>query len=72
MDERILEGLNERQKKAVDYLKKNKEITNKMYQEVCSTTKPTATRDLQELMKMKLISKTGKRGRGTLYRLSQL
>lgn len=71
-EEKILEGLNKRQKKAIEYLKKNMEITNKRYQEICDTTKPTATRDLQELLKKRLIIKTGKKGRGVVYRLSQL
>ncbi len=72
IDEKAIEGLNERQRKAIEYLKTNREITNKIYQQICNTTKPTATRDLQELIKKKLISKIGKRGRGVAYKLSQL
>lgn len=72
IDETVMSQLNERQKKAINYLKENKEITNKIYQRICATTKPTATRDLQELIKKKLILKIGKKGRGTAYQLSQL
>lgn len=67
-----LEGLNERQKKSLAYLKENMQITNKIYQQICNSSKPTTTRDLQNLIKKKLIVRIGKRGRGVIYRLSQL
>lgn len=59
--------LNERQIKAVEYLKENGKITNKEYQKINDISKPTATRDLSELVKLKIINKIGKRGEGTYY-----
>ncbi len=41
-------GLNERQIKAVMYVKERGRITNREYQEVCRISKATATRDLSE------------------------
>jgi ATP-dependent DNA helicase RecG len=62
--------LNERQLKAVMYVKGNGEITNKIYQELCDTSKATATRDLTELIeKYKLLKRTGEVGAGTVYKL---
>jgi ATP-dependent DNA helicase RecG len=62
--------LNERQLKAVMYVKGNGEITNKIYQELCKTSKATATRDLTELIgKHKLLERTGEVGAGTVYKL---
>ena len=43
-------GLNERQIKAVMYVKEKGRITNREYQEVCGVSKATATRDLSELV----------------------
>src|SRR5690606_1393536 len=43
-------GLNNRQLKAVEYVKEKGKITNKEYQEINSVAKPTATRDLAELV----------------------
>lgn len=39
-------GLNERQIKAVMYVKEKGEITNKEYQGICNISKATARRDL--------------------------
>jgi ATP-dependent DNA helicase RecG len=62
--------LNERQLKAVMYVKGNGEITNKIYQGLCNTSKATATRDLTELIdKHKLLERTGEVGAGTTYKL---
>ena len=43
-------GLNERQIKAVMYVKEKGKITNKKYQEEFAVSKATATRDLTELV----------------------
>ena len=64
--------LNERQKKAIEYIKQYGKIDNKEYQTFCRTTKPTATRDLQELIEKNILTKIGKKGRGTYYMMSQL
>jgi len=42
-------GLNDRQIKAIEYLKENIKITNSEYQKLNSVSKATATRDLMEL-----------------------
>jgi ATP-dependent DNA helicase RecG len=63
-------GLSARQIKAVEYLKENKSITNKIYQELCEVSKATATRDLTELIeKFKLLERSGEVGAGTSYKL---
>ncbi len=62
--------LNERQLKAVMYVKEKGEITNKIYQELCNVSKATATRDLTELIdKFKLLERKGEVGAGTVYKL---
>lgn len=62
--------LSTRQIKAVEFLKENKQITNKIYQELCDVSKATATRDLTELIeKFKLLERTGDVGAGTTYKL---
>lgn len=62
-------GLNERQLKAVEYVKEKGKITNKEYQELNSVAKPTATRDLAELVeKFSIFKNTGK-GAGSYYEI---
>jgi len=60
-------GLNERQIKAVMYVKENGKITNKEYQEVCSTSERTATRDLSKLVSVEVFEQIGITGKGTEY-----
>jgi ATP-dependent DNA helicase RecG len=62
-------GLNERQIKAVIYIKGKGAITNKEYQEIAGVSKPTATRELAALVDMGLLEQRGITGRGTLYEL---
>ncbi len=63
-------GLSARQIKAVEYLKENQIITNKIYQEICEVSKATATRDLTELIeKFRLLERSGDVGAGTSYKL---
>ena len=47
--------INERQQKAVDYIRLHGNISNKMYQEINDVSKPTATRDLQKLVSLGVI-----------------
>ena len=62
-------GLNERQLKAVEYVKENGRITNKDYQKLNLISKPTATRDLSQLVEdYKLFRNKGK-GAGSFYEL---
>ena len=60
-------GLNERQIKAVMYVKKKGEITNQEYQVICETSNRTATRDLTELVSLKIFQQIGTTGKGTKY-----
>ena len=63
-------GLNDRQIKAVLYVKTNKKISNKEYQKLFKVSKATATRDLKELTEIfKLFNRTGHVGAGTIYKL---
>ena len=63
-------GLNERQIKAVLYVKGNGKITNTEYQEISNTIKRTASRDLAELVSLKIFEQIGTTGKGTEYFLS--
>jgi ATP-dependent DNA helicase RecG len=63
-------GLNERQIKAVLYVKEKGKITNKEYQEISNTIKRTASRDLAELVSLKILEQIGTTGKGTEYVLS--
>ena len=59
--------LNDRQIKAVLYVKERGKITNKEYQEINSVAKPTATRDLSELTDTYKILKNSGVGAGSVY-----
>ncbi|MDD3641681.1 MAG: ATP-binding protein, partial [Atribacterota bacterium] len=62
-------GLNERQIKAVLYVKGKGKITNKEYQQICSVKKRQTTDDLKELENMKIFERIGTTGKGTYYKL---
>jgi ATP-dependent DNA helicase RecG len=64
-------GLNERQIKAVMYVKENGKITNKRYTELSRTSRQTATRDLTELVEKKIFILSGKGKRDLYYGLSE-
>ncbi|MBC8385925.1 MAG: putative DNA binding domain-containing protein [Candidatus Cloacimonetes bacterium] len=59
-------GLNERQKKAVYYLRKNGRISNKIYQEINKTTRETAKRDLAGMVEKGFLLRIGD-GRSISY-----
>jgi predicted HTH transcriptional regulator len=61
--------LNERQKKAIKYLSKRRNMSNAIYQKLTVVSKPTATRDLQTLVKLKIFSPPATKGAGALYTL---
>ena len=65
-------NLNERQIKAVMYVKEKGQITNKEYQEVCATSNRTASRDLVHLVSAGLLEQIGITGKGTVYILTHL
>ena len=60
-------GLNERQIKAVFYVKEKGRITNREYQEITGVKKRQASIDLAELEKESIIKKIGSTGKGTFY-----
>ena len=63
-------GLNERQRKAVDFIKVSKKITNKDLRQLTDAIYRTASRDLDDLVKKGLFRKVGKTGRGAYYVLA--
>jgi ATP-dependent DNA helicase RecG len=63
-------GLNERQIKAIEFLKENSKITNREYQALNDVSKKTATRDLKELTDIGLIKGSGIAGAGAHYFLN--
>ena len=69
-EERLVKlGLNPRQIKAVLYVKEQGKISNKEYIEINSVARPTATRDLTELVeKYRIFANTGK-GAGSYYEI---
>jgi len=64
-------GLNDRQIKAVRYVKEKGKITNKEYQRVCNISERTATRDLSNLVSLGLFMQVGVTGKGTEYILTR-
>lgn len=62
-------GLNERQIKAVLFVKQNGKITNKEYQELNDTTDRTALRDLERLLELDIFKKIGEK-KGTYYEIN--
>lgn len=61
-------GLNERQIKAVLFVKENGKINNSDYQTLNDVSKATATRDFTELVeKFKVFDRSGEVGAGTTY-----
>ncbi len=65
-------GLNERQIKAVMYVKEKGRITNKEYQELNKISRQMATIDLKELVDAGLLKQVGKAGRGIAYELPKM
>ena len=59
-------GISERQKQAVDYVKKNMRITNLEYQQLTDVARKTATRDLEDLVEKSILDLRGKK-RGSHY-----
>ncbi|MDR3712357.1 MAG: ATP-binding protein [Puia sp.] len=64
-------GLEDRNVKALLYMKQSGSITNNKYQELFGVSKRTATNDLQLLVEKDLITKIGTTGKGTSYTLRQ-
>ena len=64
-------GLNDRQIKAVTYIKENEKITNKEYQGINDCSRNTATNDLRDLIKKHVLKESGKKGAGSYYVIAQ-
>jgi len=64
--EKALEGLNERQRKAVEYLKQNGSITKGKYMEITQISHKTAYEELKDMVDKNIILRQGK-GRATIY-----
>jgi hypothetical protein len=58
-----------RQRKAIAYARKNGIINNAEYQRVAKVSKPTATRDLADLVKRKILKRSGTHGAGAFYKI---
>jgi len=52
-------GLNERQKKAINYIKNKGKITSREYCELFNIVKDTANRDINDLLNKNLIERRG-------------
>lgn len=61
-------NLNERQQKAIDYVKENGSISNHQYQTLNNISDRTSLRDLEKLTQLEIFIKEGK-NKNTLYRL---
>ena len=59
--------ISERQQKAIEYIQQHGSISNKVYQDINHVSKPTATRDLQKLVSLQVIKKTGTSGESIKY-----
>ncbi|MGC8734736.1 MAG: ATP-binding protein [bacterium] len=64
-------GLNERQIKAVMYVKQRGKITNKEYQKINNCHRNTANRDLSELVLKGVLKESGKKGAGAFYKIAR-
>lgn len=60
-------GLNERQIKAVLFVKDNEKISNSVYRVINGIKKSVAAKELQELSDKGILLKVGSTGRGTKY-----
>jgi ATP-dependent DNA helicase RecG len=65
-------GLNERQIKAVMYVKVKGRITNKEYQKLTGISRQMATIDLNELVAKNILERIGKVGKGVAYQMTKL
>ena len=63
--------LNERQLRAIAYLKTHRVITNSIYQLEFEASKRTASRDLEDMITKKILDKVGTTGKGVHYSLTK-
>jgi ATP-dependent DNA helicase RecG len=62
--------LSDRQIKAILYTKEYKKISNKVYQQLFDVSRNTASNDLQQLVKAKLLISNEQKGAGSFYTIS--
>ena len=62
-------GLNDRQIKAVLYMKEKGKITNAEYQQINSISERTASREISELVKADILEQAGTFGAGSFYKI---
>ncbi|MBI5416467.1 DUF4062 domain-containing protein [Candidatus Poribacteria bacterium] len=62
-------GLNEKQLKAISYVKEKGKITNEEYQKINYIKRRIASYDLTELVEKNILERIGKVGKGTFYKL---
>jgi predicted HTH transcriptional regulator len=60
-------NLNDRQRQAVLIAKKKERLSNLDYQKAFSVSKPTASRDLEDMVRKSVLVKIGTTGKGTYY-----
>jgi ATP-dependent DNA helicase RecG len=65
-------GLNERQVKAVVYVKENRFITNSIYQKINTTKQTLSSEELSELVEKRILKSSGIKGRGAKYFLQTI
>lgn len=69
-DEQLIKlGLNKRQIKAVQFVKKNAQITNADYQDLFKVSRNTASRDLKDLVGKNVLKSSDVKGAGAYYEL---
>lgn len=66
--EELLSSFNERQRKAVEYIREHGEIDARVYSEIFHIDRTTAYRDLSDLMRKGVVYKKGK-AKATRYLL---
>jgi len=59
--------LSDRQIKTIIYTKEHKKISNKVYQQLFNVSRNTASNDLQQLVKAKLLISNEQKGAGSFY-----
>ncbi|HCE55992.1 MAG TPA: transcriptional regulator [Lutibacter sp.] len=62
-------GLNERQIKALEFLKEHNRLTNKKYQMLNNCSRNTATNDLNNLVSLGILNASKMKGAGSFYEL---
>lgn len=69
-DERFLSQLSERQRLALEHVRNHGRITNRVYQGLANVSRPTAARELKDLVEKGFLAMRGK-GKGTYYTLKE-